>query len=327
MRFLLTLLTILGLIFPPIGRRTPRVNATTGSWSMTMMGDIMLDRHVRQSITANGQFFPFAKIQSNIKNSGDIVLANLEGPFTTNKTRATSTNLIFTFDPAMAPVLKQAGITMVSLANNHTLNFGQAGLDATRSTLRSAGLDYFGDPKNRAGYTITKTVNGRRIGFVGYHGLTAGLPVVLDEIRRLRPNVDTLIVMPHWGIEYNLKFTGRQQADAHQLIDAGADLVIGSHPHVAEPFEVYNGKFIAYSLGNFIFDQDWSRDTQEGLTLNLTVSGVQLKVQLIPISISHSQVSLLISPRRTAMLKRLADTSLVSPAQHQTIKQGSITVP
>lgn len=284
----------------------------------------MLDRHVRETIVKNGPAFPFEKIRSEL--NGDIVLGNLEGPFTDRASVATNDRLIFTFDPALAPVLSQVGFTTLSLANNHTLNFGQAGLDATRETLATAKLGSFGDPANKHGFGLTQSINERRIAFIGYQGLMTGRDTMLDDIREAKTSGLFVVVMAHWGNEYQLTPSTKQIADAHAFIDAGADLIIGAHPHVIQPFEVYREKFIAYSLGNFLFDQYFSPDTLQGLMLRLTFDDDVLGVELVPLVTVAGQVTRLDGAKRDTLLERLATTTTISSDLKNQIRKGRLTL-
>jgi poly-gamma-glutamate synthesis protein (capsule biosynthesis protein) len=112
-------------------------------------------------------------------------------------------------------------------------------------------------------------------GLVGTAELSKGSPA--DDIRAAKAaGAQVVIVYPHWGIEYRTNPTASQKSWAHKMIDAGADIVIGNHPHYAEAMEVYKGKPIWYALGNFVFDQTWSEQTEEGLTLELSFNGPTL---------------------------------------------------
>lgn len=300
------------------------VNAAGGAWDLTFVGDIMLDRYVRTEIRAKG----FAALVAPIKKelTGDLVVANLEGPFTNSTKHAVvGGSLSFTFEPYLAKHLRAAGFTTVSLANNHTLNQGQSGLLSTRSTLKSAGITYFGDPVNRRGFVSTTTVNGTRISFVGHHGLVAGLTTTLTEIRQAKKVSDVVVVMPHQGTEYQLKFSAKQQSDYRKMIDAGATMVIGAHPHVVQPIEIYKGKLIAYSLGNFLFDQYFSADTQQGLLLHINGVGSATKnITFVPLQGKRSVVSPASTSIRTALLRRISLTSIAGPITKKFILTGTI---
>jgi poly-gamma-glutamate synthesis protein (capsule biosynthesis protein) len=114
----------------------------------------------------------------------------------------------------------------------------------------------------------------------------------MAEIARLRPSCDFLVVFPHWGIEYQITASARQQELAHEFVDAGADLVIGAHPHVVEPVELYRGKAIFYSLGNFVFDQGLSFWTEHGLAVQVILHQDGRKdFKLIPTVLNKAEVS------------------------------------
>ncbi len=296
----------------------------TSAWSLTAVGDIMLDRYVRTILNRRDPLFPFSTIDQYLM--GDLVVGNLEGPFTTAESVATDTHLVFTFDPALAPVLHAAGFTDLSLANNHTLNFGQRGLDNTRQVLAEASLHAFGDPRNAPGYSVTETVGGQPVALIGYHGLSGGLEKVVSEVRQADAAGMFVVVMAHWGNEYQLGVTNRQRDDAHALVEAGADLIIGAHPHVVEPFEIYQQKFIAYSLGNFLFDQFFSDETVHGLLLQFSVAANRISVRLLPTLITSSQILPLDSPAREQLLDRLADNSFVPESLRQSIRDGMLSL-
>lgn len=314
-------------LFPDPARRVSAGSDTPppGKMNMVIVGDIMLDRYVRTTIAKYGAAYPFAAMTKYLRS--DLTIGNLEGPFTTSRSVATVSRLIFTFDPALARTLKANDFFALSLANNHTLNFGQSGLDNTRRVLRGANMVSFGDPKNRSGFTRVLTINGKKVGLVGYHGLVAGFDTVLSDVRRLRPKVDTLIVIPHWGNEYQLGINAKTQIQAHQLIDAGADFVFGSHPHVVEPVEIYKKKFIAYSLGNFIFDQDFSTETTQGLMLRLHMVGQKTTIEFFPVSIAHDRAAPLIGAPKDKLLQRLANTSIITASQKASLAKGQLVLP
>ena len=280
--------------------------SATSTLNIFVAGDIMLDRNVRNKINKEGFDSVFGDIEKMVQGY-DVVVANLEGPMTTNPSLTTSLKskvLQFTFDPAMAPLLKNAGFTIFGLANNHTDNFGREGLAETRGYLANSNLAYYGDPENATEVATTTTVHGITVAFVGFHQFSEeNFPHVFNEIRRLHTlkeqgSVDYIIVSPHWGVEYKKTPTDYQQLLGHQFIDAGADAVIGSHPHVVETLETYKGKPIYYSLGNFVFDQNFSYDVTHGLALGITLKKNSIsklttsEYTLIPISMDYEHTML-----------------------------------
>jgi poly-gamma-glutamate synthesis protein (capsule biosynthesis protein) len=184
-------------------------------------------------------------------------------------------NYIFTFDPSWVETLYDHNIRLVTIGNNHMFNFGRDGLEQTQKYLEEGKVEYFGDLTDFETISTAVEVEGMLIGFVSYNQFSGGDEEhAVQEIRRLktRQTVDVVIVYTHWGSEYATGSNAFQRAAAHEFIDAGADLVIGSHPHVVQEMEEYNGKRIYYSLGNFVFDQYFSQETMEGLMVRVTIN-------------------------------------------------------
>lgn len=250
--------------------------------SILVVGDIMLDRNVRNKINTIG-FDEFFKGVKDLLTEPDITVGNLEGPFTNYPSKTASLaskELVFTFDPALAPKLAEVGFDILGLANNHTMNFGREGYLSTKKYLQEAGLSYYGDPNNKDGLNVITERNGIVIGIVGFHEFTyINFDKVFAEIERIRPQVDFLIVSPHWGNEYEPQPKENMKKWAHQFIDSGADVVIGAHPHVIGDVEEYNSKKIFYSLGNFVFDQYFSKETSEGLVVKIDLEKVDDKIE------------------------------------------------
>ena len=271
-------------------------------------GDMMLDRNVRAQINKNGAEYPFAQIKDFLQGN-DIVVVNAEGPFTYNKSITIGVKngpLSFTFDPAILSTLKNLGFTLLGLANNHTLNFGVAGFKQSTTSIENAGLNWFGDPLNKKVYPYITEIRGEKIAFIGYHEFAyQGGDKILQAIKDAKAESDFVLVYPHWGEEYKMDFTQNQQEVAHAFIDAGADVVIGTHPHVVEPIEVYKNKAIFYSLGNFIFDQAQTGPTSRGLVVKVSLAHDYATYDLFPISIIKQQASLAGAEDRQAELDRI----------------------
>jgi poly-gamma-glutamate capsule biosynthesis protein CapA/YwtB (metallophosphatase superfamily) len=263
-----------------------------GSLSLLFVGDIMLDRGVRIAINREGADYPFGDVAS-LFDGHDLVVGNLEGTFTSNASLALpgSGVLRFTFDPALAQMLKKYKFDGFSLANNHALDFGRSGLDETKRVLAEAGFFSFGSPSNDLDISHAVKVGGESLCFVGYHSLfREAVQPVVSEIERLRPGCEYIVVYAHWGDEYQDSENSAQRRQGRAFVDAGADLVIGHHPHVVQPVEIYNGKAIFYSLGNFLFDQDFSLPTRQGLAVRLTLSKDSQSFDLIPIEMSRARL-------------------------------------
>ncbi len=245
------------------------------------VGDLMFDRGIRYYAEKNGgNDFIFSEI-SPLLLGQSIVVANLEGPITDNKSISAGTkagsknNYFFTFDPSVAKTLFSKNIRIVDLGNNHILNFGQTGVNSTKKYLSESLVDYFGAPGG--GKTTRKNINGLNVAFISYNeflnsDVTSEQGTVIKKIEELKGGADVVVVFCHWGTEYKSAPTDDQNKLAHQFIDAGADLIIGTHPHVIEPMEEYKGKRIYYSLGNFIFDQYFNEDVRNGLGVEVEIN-------------------------------------------------------
>jgi len=240
------------------------------SISLMFVGDLMFDRVIRQTAKKNGNKFVFEKISDLLVNN-NLVVANLEGPLTANNSVSSDTvpgsdaNYIFTFDPSLAKTLYDENIRVVNLGNNHILNFGQAGLNSTKKYLKETSIEYFGDPGGQK--SLIKEIKGVKIGFVNYNQFIGDSEnnQTVEEIKRVKTESDIVILYAHWGIEYAIVPAEVVKNLAHQFVDAGADLIIGTHPHMIQPVEDYRGKRIYYSLGNFIFDQYFNKAVSRGL--------------------------------------------------------------
>lgn len=236
-------------------------------------GDLMFDRGVRYAGFINGNEFIFDKI-STLLTSNDLVVSNLEGPVTTEKSISSGTiagspnNYIFTFPANLPQTLFKKNIKLVNLGNNHILNFGDKGLKSTKKYLEESGISYFGIPGGEK--SIIKNVDNFKIGFISYNEFlsndkTAEQKSTITEIKKLKTEADIVIVFSHWGAEYIKEPSNSIKELAHEFINVGADLIIGSHSHVIGSIEEYNGKKIYYSLGNFVFDQYFDEDVRNGL--------------------------------------------------------------
>jgi poly-gamma-glutamate synthesis protein (capsule biosynthesis protein) len=260
-------------------------------------GDMMLDRNVARSAQAKGTHALFADDLRALFAAADLRVLNLEGTITGNRSIAQQNNKIlrFTFDPAAAKeVLQDLDIQAVSLANNHALDFYAEGYEQTRAEVEGIGIQPFGHPLNAAG-TLSAVVEakGKNVCMVGYHSLfDADITEVVSEIQALRPSCWRVAVMPHWGEEYITHSHAGQQEAAHAFIEAGADLVVGSHPHVVQEVEVYKERAIFYSLGNFMFDQNFSWGTTHGLVVVVDFGPDKTSFSLIPTTIIDQHAAL-----------------------------------
>ena len=251
------------------------------------VGDMMLDRHIREAVGKYGggdYDYVLQPLKEKLAEF-DLVVGNLEGPITENESTSVNTkigeskNFVFTFDPAVAKVLFDNNIKLVNIGNNHILNQGEKGIEQTKRYLDEVGVNYFDESSTFFGdqsptLVIDKSRTLIRIGFVSYnYSVPNSADAAVEEIRSAKEKSDVVIVCPHWGTEYKVGDPGEAvRALAHRFIDAGADLIVGTHPHVVQNSEEYYGKKIYYSLGNFIFDQYFQKETMEGLGAEVTIN-------------------------------------------------------
>jgi poly-gamma-glutamate capsule biosynthesis protein CapA/YwtB (metallophosphatase superfamily) len=218
--------------------------------TLLCVGDVLLGRGVAKAVAKHGADYPFAKTRHLIQ-SADIAFCNLECALTTRTQTPRPKGWALRADSKTASILAKAGFDIVSLANNHTLDFGQAGLDDTRKTLKSEKIAFI---ETASAEPAIVERGGLRIGFLGFRGDSATGQSVIAAVKHAQSKCDALVAYFHWGYEYARRPNSTQRSLAHAAIDAGADLVIGSHPHVLQTVETYKGKTIVYSMGNFVWD-------------------------------------------------------------------------
>ncbi|MCX6701836.1 MAG: CapA family protein [Candidatus Zambryskibacteria bacterium] len=255
--------------------------------SVLNFGDVIFDRGVRNIIENRGRDpFEYIKKDLNIINKFNVIIVNLEGPIVEmDRSKCQSKDYNFQFASTTPEFLKSVGVNMVNIANNHSYDCLQAGLDSTKEYLEKAGIDYIGDKELEKSYVI-KTIGGKKIAFVGIDETVALIPVsnFYSLIKRLDTENDFVVVNIHWGAEYELDKTEAQIVIAHSLIDNGADVIFGHHPHVIESMEIYKNKAIFYSLGNFVFDQNFG-DTTIGLGVGVKFKDEKSVFTIFPFNI------------------------------------------
>ena len=232
----------------------------------------MLDREVENLIKENSALYPFQKI-SQLTKGVDFVFGNLEGPIVKNPPNFSIDSLTFAFSKDTLKGLLFGNFNLLSLANNHTLNMGENGLEETREFLEEAKINFVGDPLKCSEEFLDEENNLTFLAFNKTYSYGCSDEEIIETIKSakfLNPESFVTVSM-HWGNEYNLASSPSQQKLAYKIIDAGADLIIGHHPHVVQEVGIYKNKLIFYSLGNFVFDQYFSKDTQQGLAVGLEV--------------------------------------------------------
>ncbi|MDX9913976.1 MAG: CapA family protein [Candidatus Moranbacteria bacterium] len=297
-------------------------------------GDLMLDRYNRTIIEKRGVEH-FTKNIKDIFDKSDLNVLNLEGPVTGNQTvslatqEGNSAHFKFTFDKESTKnFLATNRINLVNLGNNHILNFGESGAQETVDFLKENGVEYFGAPRDDKNSYIEKSINGLKIALVSYNRFyNLGSENTVNKIKEAKGKNDIVIVYAHWGNEYKLIQTETQTNIAHSFIDNGADLIIGSHPHVVQPLEIYKNKVIFYSLGNFVFDQFFSEDVRTELLVSVSFSEDGFDFVLTPIY-RNQDGSLALSDEemRKKLLERLAQDSNVSNLIKEKIREGEFEI-
>lgn len=254
--------------------------------TIVAFGDMMLGRYVWQLMEKNGHDYPFEQFPELLDEmltdeagqsmgEPDFIMANLEGPISDSDYVNPGDAMIFNFKPVITETLNKYGFNLMSIANNHSYDMGEKGMTQTRDYLDAAGIHYFGEAKgvtDDSMWVTTVEEKGATIAFVGFnHTLSDRLK--LEEATALLEEAesaaDFTVVSIHWGREYETQPTQEQVDMAHAFVDAGADVILGHHPHVVATREIYEGKPIYYSLGNFIFDQYFSEEVQRGFGLTL----------------------------------------------------------
>lgn len=316
-----------GASFSLVNQRVSQLLSTTPApveANLLFVGDMMLTRSVGIKIHTAGKddfTFPF-KLAAPQLQPYDLVFGNLE---TTISTRGTKVGSIYSFrsNPAVVAGLKLANFSLVNIANNHIWDYSRQAFLDTLDNLTTASISYVGGGRNfdEAHKGVVKIVKGTRIAFLGYTDLlskqlsaTTTQPgiswaepeQIKQDIVVAKTHADLVVVTFHFGTEYQPIHSAHQAELAYAAIDAGADLVVGHHPHVVEDLEQYRGKWIpneaararseplphtgwiAYSLGNFVFDQFFSPATMQGGALQVKLKAGKIdSVKLIPVIINQ----------------------------------------
>jgi hypothetical protein len=294
--------------------------------SLLVLGDIMLGGRARKVVADQGPDYPFAATLPLLRRAS-LVVANLEGPLA-QRAKKQERTWAYRMKPALAAALRRAGIGTVNLANNHLLDCGREGVLETLAALTEAEVAALGAGMTEAAahVPVIRQAGPYRIGLLGYYwnrrcAATATLPgCALDstaaleaDICNLRGNADRIVVMYHWGVPYVREPAPPDRAKARLAIDCGADAVIGHHPHIVQPLELYRGRPIFYSIGNFMLGSGNSR--AEGLALGLTFEDRRTLVEVWPLYVKnrdprvHYQPKVLGGAGAQRVLRRLADMS------------------
>lgn len=306
------------------------------SVAFLFFGDIMLDRNVGAKIAKNGVAPLLDQLAGEEKRffmGSDIISANLEGAVTDNGQHypPVASN-DFAFSPEVVGELKKYNFNFFNIANNHLTDQGNKGVEETTKNLTNLGVNFSGCSDAQTGECSGKVIeiNGVKVAMLGFSMVYHAFD--LEEAKKIisdyKKQADLVVINIHWGVEYEHKYNTTQSIIAHALSDSGADLIIGHHPHVVQGLEIYNNKPIFYSLGNFIFDQYFSADTQAGLGLGLNID-VQTKkgsIYLFPLQSRASQVSLILDNDKKKFLEQFYSWSTVPVEKKQEILEGKINL-
>ncbi len=311
---------------------TPAAQPVGDVTTMTIVGDIMLGRGVGAEHAADpGR--PLRPLSGRLR-SADLTVGNLESTLSDDGAPRQGDDS-FAADPAVVQALAAAGFDVLSLANNHTGDYGDGALRQTlrrldRSPIRTVGA---GRDADDAWRPVVVRRDGLRVGFVAFNAIgetpraTRSQPGAAEvrmqprtgpldarDLRRLTNTIedltaqaDVVIGLPHWGDQYTNVPVPDQRRVGEAMLDAGADLVVGGHPHWVQGIQTHEGRMVVHSLGNFIFDMDFSSETEEGVLLELVWWGSELKgTRFVPYVIGDDYVTRLANgPRAEATLDRL----------------------
>ncbi len=298
--------------------------------SLVLVGDIMLAGRSRRFIKQHGPRYPFEAVLPILERSS-IVVGNLEGPLTRRPRSPSTRNFSYRLKPELAKSLKEAGFKVMALANNHLLDCGRQGVLDTLDALTQVGLHPVGaGPDEKRAYDpVVQIADGRRVGLLNYYWnprtaakekLAGSAKDTTEKLRGgiggLKKEAEKVVVIFHWGIPYEQEPLPEDRVKARYAIDCGADAVIGHHPHVLQPFEVYHGHPIFYSVGNFAFGSANSR--AEGAAIGLSFGDDETKILVFPLYVKNRDPRVAYQPkvvsgeaaRRT--LSRLASGSAES---------------
>lgn len=262
------------------------------SLRMLFAGDVMLSRYVDTLIQRAGTPGMPWELMADSTQNADVFFVNLEAPFSAVGPYDDD-NMVFHVRPSYVDGLTFAGVDVVSMANNHYKDAGDSGVAKTKEVLTDNGIMYAlpGEP------TLMER-RGWRIGFTaGAYNIGLNQDTLKADVASLQEQgADFIVSSMHAGVEYQKTPSASQETYAHAAIDAGADLVVGHHPHVTQTIEEYNSGYIVYSLGNFIFDQFWSADTLRGHVLDVQLSEQGPRYAVRDIVINNKAQPSIVSP-------------------------------
>lgn len=294
--------------------------------SIVFVGDVMLGRNVEVLMDMKGLSYPYLGLDLPTLGQNAAVVGNFESSMAVQHVMTPAYQMRFSVRADTLPALKDAGFSHLSLANNHSLDYGIEGYRSATTQLLEHALISFGHGTVLDEQSISYIDSPR--GIIALVGINASgaIPKKSDINSALSvadKKSDIQIVYIHWGIEYDLLHNKTQKLLAKELVEAGADLIIGHHPHVVQDVDIIDGVIVFYSLGNYIFDQYFSEDVKEGLVLSLEL-GDEAGIYLVPVESKNplSQPTLMNPGDHALFLKNLAKRS--NPSLKSTIEKGYV---
>ena len=320
-------LVIASVLFKPKlpTRINPSITPVSIPKRMLFVGDIMMARGVAQLTEKYGLEYPFFNIRPLFYLfNWNIIYGNLEGPVRTEAKPVSLFSVRFDYSPEIPQLLAKLGFNLLNIANNHMADQGYSAIDSTRKYLEENHIFPLGDYSDCSLKYKYQKDNFIFLGANLVYKNKYCVQDLLQEIKELKTKDTNLyvIVTPHWGTEYTSSPDDFQKQTAHQLIEAGADLIIGHHPHVVQAIEEYQGKLIFYSLGNFVFDMYFSQPVQQELALGFEWQLTQETFYLFPLQSNKSQLSFMTAEEQTKFFNSLAQIS--TPSLADQIKKGVI---
>ncbi len=295
---------------------------------LLFVGDVMLARSVEKRLAEHGADYPYLRLPKQEEHSFRI--ANFEASIPTEHRHTQDGTFAFSVHEKYLKALHEHGFHYLGLANNHSYDFGSSNFLNTKEVLKEQGFTAFGDQVDQGSSTIAYTdASGVRVALIGVYAVfeKPESEALLQLLMRAQEKSDMQVVYIHWGTEYELIHSTFQENLAKELISYGADAIIGHHPHVVQDIAIYDNVPVFYSLGNFVFDQFFSKEVQEGLMVKLRVEKNVLTYTLEPITSAdvRSQPRLMNEEEKVNFLKKLSERS--SEEYRSSIASGSLTFP
>jgi poly-gamma-glutamate synthesis protein (capsule biosynthesis protein) len=294
--------------------------------SLLLVGDVLLARNVEFLMKKFGSDYPYRGVNFSDIESNSFVVGNFEASIPLRHVPTETFNTTFSVDRSYLSAAKDAGFSHFSLANNHSNDYGEMAFKHTKKELIKAELTSFGDSVELSRDSVSFiTLQDREVAIVGIYTLERQPTRVeiKETFEYAKKNSDFQIAYIHWGVEYEINSSDVQKELAKKIVSAGADMIVGHHPHVVQEISLIEGVPVFYSLGNYIFDQYSTNTVQEGLILSLKLSKEPL-IRLIPVTSTYtlSQPTTMKVRQKQDFFNALAIRS--SPQLRQFIEYGVV---